>query len=70
MNKLYFAKGSAEDYEDLCKLDVLGLEDRGYSEDTVYDRFKKQLTRAPEGWYETNLLWKDDIALDTNKVSS
>ena len=70
LNKLYLARSSTQDYEDLCKLDVLGLEEREYSEDSVYDRFKKQLTRSPEGWYETNLLWITDTAPDTNKAGS
>lgn len=50
---------SQSDYEDLCRLDVLGLEDtREYDQSAVYEEFKEQLTRSPEGWYETGLPWK------------
>ena len=50
---------SQSDYEALCRLDVLGLEDRNeHDQSTVYDEFKEQLTRSPEGWYETGLPWK------------
>ncbi len=50
---------SQSDYEALCRLDVLGLEDRSeHDQSTVYDEFKEQLTRSPEGWYETALPWK------------
>ena len=50
---------SQSDYEELCRLDVLGLEDRSeHDQATVYDEFKEQLTRSPEGWYETGLPWK------------
>ena len=41
---------SQSDYEELCRLDVLGLEDRSeHDQATVYDEFKEQLTRSPEG---------------------
>ena len=39
--------------------DYEGLEDRNeHDQSTVYDEFKEQLTRSPEGWYETGLPWK------------
>ena len=70
-NQLFLTRSTIEDYEDLCKLDVLGLEERENSEDPVFDRFKQQLTRSPEGWYETDLLFKpQDAALGTNKAAS
>ena len=44
------------DYEKLCRLDVLGLEDRPEKDQfTVHPEFKEQLFRAEEGWYETGL---------------
>ena len=50
---------SQSDYEALCRLDVLGLEDRNeHDQSTVYDECKEQLTRSPEGLYETGLPWK------------
>jgi hypothetical protein len=40
------AQSSQADYEELCRLDVLGLEDRPTnSQSVVYDKFKEQLTR-------------------------
>ena len=73
VNRLYLTHCSALDYEDLCKLDVLGLEEReNITEnfDPVFEKFKKQLTRSPEGWYETNLLWKSDEMIGSNKNGS
>ena len=50
---------SQSDYEALCRLDVLGLKDRNeHDQSAVYDEFKEQLTRSPEGWYETGQPWK------------
>ena len=46
-------------YEALCRLDVLDLQDHPVGDqDPVFQEFKEQLTRNPEGWYETGLLWK------------
>ena len=47
------------DYEELCRLDVLGLEDTPeHDQRTVYAEFREQLVRHTEGWYETSLPWK------------
>ena len=47
---------SQSDYEDLCRLDVLGLADSMENDQSmVYQDFKEQLVRDPAGWYETNL---------------
>ena len=47
-------------------LDVLGVK-----EDMMYDEFKKQLSQSPEGWYETNLFWKEKPPpVDKNKSES
>ena len=47
---------SRVDYEDLCKLDLLGLADSPSGDQgVVYDEFKEQLRRSEEGWYETGL---------------
>ena len=38
---------------------VLGSEDcPDGNQSLVYEEFKEQLVRSPEGWYETGLLWK------------
>ena len=58
------------DYEELCKLDVLGIQDKGHQTD-VYDEFKEQLHRNVEGWYETGLPWKaNHPSLPNNKAGS
>ena len=50
------------DYEQLCRLDVLGLEDAPeHDQRVVYNEFKEQLTRNPEGWYETGLPWRGSL---------
>ena len=48
------------DYESLCSLDCLGIEEKHQkTNDFVYEEFRKQLGRGPEGYYETNLIWKE-----------
>ena len=56
---MFLTQTSAIDYEELCKLDVLGLKDNlSGDQETVYEEFKEQLTDNSEGWYETSLPWK------------
>ena len=41
-------------------MDVLGVKDEHTNRDgKIYDEFQKQLGRSDEGWYETNLIWKE-----------
>ena len=63
---------SQTDYEDLCRLDILGLADAPtHDQETVYSEFKEQLTRDPTGWYETGLPWRGNHAsLPNNKQGS
>ena len=63
---------SRVDYEDLCKLDILGLADSPSGDQSVvYDEFKEQLRRSDEGWYETGLPWKGNhTPLPNNKEGS
>ena len=50
---------SGMNYEELCRLDILGLADAPESDqETAYTEFREQLTRDPAGWYETGLPWK------------
>lgn len=50
---------SQSDYEDLGRLDVLGLKDTAeHDQNVVYEEFKEQLQRDTEGWYEVALPWK------------
>ena len=59
------------DYEQLSRLDVLGLEDSSeHDQKIVHSEFKEQLQRSPEGWYETGLPWRNNHpVLPSNKVS-
>ena len=47
------------DHDQLCRLDILGVEDQpsGYQE-FAYKEFKDQLQRHAESFYETPLIWK------------
>ena len=59
----YLAVTPTFDYERLCALDVLGLQDppSGNQVD-VYEEFKEQLTRSSDGYYETGLPWKGNCS--------
>ena len=59
LSNVYLTKSSAADYEQLCNLDVLGLDDSPESDQgSVYGEFIEQLDRSEEGWHESGLLWK------------
>ena len=72
LNKMLFTQAHREEYEQLCKLDVLGLEiSRSDDQQNVYSEFKEQLQRSEEGWYETGLPWKGNHPpLPNNKCRS
>ena len=57
---MLFSKTSLHDYEKLCNLDCLGIEERRDDSNYAYEEFQKQLGRRPGGFYETNLIWKDN----------
>ena len=63
---------SSADYEELCTLDVLGLEDSPTGDQgVVYEDFKEQLRGSKEGWYETGLPWiGNHPSLPSNKEGS
>ena len=63
---------SQNNYEDLCKLDVLGWRDMAdHSQAVVFDEFKERLTRSVESWYETTLPLKaNHPELPSNKEGS
>ena len=45
-NRLKIAKSSSADYQQLCSLDVMGLEDRPFGDQKpVHDEFEEQLPR-------------------------
>ena len=59
MTKMLLTQTSHADYEELCRLDVLGLSDTPTNDQkNVYTEFQEQLTRDKEGWYETGLPWQ------------
>jgi hypothetical protein len=72
MNELFLTQTSSADYEKLCRLDVLGLEDSPTGDQReVYKEFQEQLQRSPEGWYKTTLPWKGNHPpLPNNKTGS
>ncbi len=58
-NTMLLTQTSQKDYEDLCRLGVLGLADGAeHDQSLAYSEFKEQLTRSPAGWYETGLPWR------------
>ena len=53
---MFLTQTSQRDYEELCRLDVLGLADHAeHDQHEVHAEFREQLTRSEEGWYETSL---------------
>ena len=71
LTKMLLTQTTSSDYENLCRLDVLGLKDHpAGDQDNVYQEFKEQLERSPEGWYETGLMWKGNHPPLANKEGS
>ena len=70
--KIFLTQTSVTDYDELCRLDVLGLEDSPTGDqETVYAEFREQLKRRDEGWYETGLPWKGNHpSLPSNEKGS
>ncbi len=57
LTKMLLTQTTPSDYENLCKLDILGLKDSPTGDQNiVYQEFKERLVRSPDGWYETGLL--------------
>ena len=69
-NTMLLTQTSQSDYEELCRLDILGLADTAENDQrNVYKEFKEQLVRGPEGWYETGLPWRGNHPpLPTNET--
>ena len=56
LDSMFLAQTTSTSYETLCCMDVLGLEDKPNGDQSVvYEEFIEQLSRSPEGWYETGL---------------
>ena len=60
------------DFDCLCDIDVLGVDENHLSHDeNVYKKFKQQLERNEVGWYETGLVWTENkVPLNNNKSAS
>ena len=72
LSQMFLTQTSTVDYDNLCRLDVLGLTDCATGDqDEVYSEFKEQLRRDEEGWYETSLPWKGNHPpLPSNEAGS
>ena len=72
LTNVLLTQTSHVDYEELCRLDVLGLSDTPPNDQSsVYAEFKEQLVRHEEGWYETGLPWRGNHpVLPNNKDGS
>jgi hypothetical protein len=58
-NNMMPTQTSQSDYEELWRLDVLGLADSAeHDQGEVYKEFREQLQRSPDSWYTTGLPWK------------
>ena len=71
-DKCMFAKETSFDYERLCSLDVLGVEDRGQDDQLqVYEDFKENIVRRVDGRYEVHVPWIPGSKLSgTNEQAS
>mgnify|MGYP002803522331 CR=1 FL=1 len=69
---LLLAQTNQQDYEQLCRLDALGVADSPEHDRTdVYKEFREQLVRSDRGWYETGLPRKGNHpTLPSNKSGS
>ena len=69
---ILLSQSTSADYKQLCTLDVLGLADTLENDQLmVFEEFKEQLEQSPEGWYQTDLPWKENHApLPTNETGS
>ena len=56
VNEIFLTQTSSADYEKLCRLDILGIEDSPTGDQgEVYKELQEQLQRSSEKWYETTL---------------
>lgn len=72
LSPMFLTQTSTADYDNLCRLDVLGLADCATGDqEEVYSEFKEQLRRDEEGWYETSFPWKGNHPpLPSNEAGS
>jgi len=56
LDNMFFAQMTSTSYEELCCMDVQGLEDNPNGhQSVVYEEFIEQLSHSPEGWYWPSL---------------
>lgn len=61
LDSMFLAQTAPNDYEELYRMDVLGLEDAPSGDQSVvYAEFREQLRGSSDGWYEARLPWKGD----------
>ena len=61
IQNMFLTQTSTGDYKELCRLDVLGLQDTPIGDqNVVHQEFLEQLKRHRDGWYETAFPWKGD----------
>ena len=67
--KLFLTLTPQNEFERMCSLEVLGLEDTGSAPgEGFHEHFQEQLTRLEDGTYSTGLPWKKDLfKLPSNK---
>ena len=67
-----YTRTSISDFDRLCDIDVLGVEENHLCHDeNVYKKFKQQLERNQGGWYDTGLVWTENkVPLNKNKSGS
>ena len=72
LSQMFLTQTSSVEYEELCRINVLGLADTPVGDqEAVYEEFKEQLSRNPEGWYESGLPWKGNLfPSGTNEANS
>ncbi len=60
LDNMFLAQTAQSDYEELCRMDVLGLQDTPVGDQkVVHEEFLEQLRRDPEeSWCESGLPWK------------
>ena len=58
--KHYFVNDGRSEFQKLCSLDVLGLEDVMQPEEFNHQTFKDHIKYCEKGYYETALPWKPD----------
>ena len=71
LDNMFLAQTAQSDYEELCRMDVLGLQDTPVGDQkVVHEEFLEQLRRDPkEGWHESGLSWKGGSSTPTLKRS-